>query len=220
MSDRDGKNAVQLTRLQSGNSSAPYWSPDGEWITFQSAGENDRDIYVIRASGGEPQRLTDHPARDMQPTVSRDGRWIYFSSNRSGEYGIWKIAPEGGEPVQLTDGGEAYAIESLDGRTLYMSTDASLWSMPSAGGQRTLEIERFRTSMNWAVGRSGIYFTHRENTPPTIDFFDFRDKTVRPVAEIEEDTYTGFSVSPDGESILYTLGSPAQGDILYTDGFR
>ncbi len=218
--DRDGANPIQLTYLKSRQSSAPYWSPDGAWIVFQSFVGNQRDIFVIRASGGEPQPLTDHPATDMQPTVSRDGRRIYFSSNRSGEYGIWTIGPEGGEPVQVTSGNDRYALESLDGRTLYLSDRTSLWSIPVAGGPRALEVERFLNEMNWAVGRSGIYFTGSRITPKTINFYDFDSKAVNSVMEFEKETYVGLSVSPDGESVLYTQGEPPESDIMLVEGFR
>ena len=187
---------------------------------FQSFVGNQRDIFVIRASGGEPQPLTDHPATDMQPTVSRDGRRIYFSSNRSGEYGIWTIGPEGGEPVQVTSGNDRYALESLDGRTLYLSDRTSLWSIPVAGGPRALEVERFLNEMNWAVGRSGIYFTGSRITPKTINFYDFDSKAVNSVMEFEKETYVGLSVSPDGESVLYTQGEPPESDIMLVEGFR
>ena len=221
LSDRDGSNPIQLTNLKLDRTSAPYWSPDGSWIAFQCFDGDQWDIFVIRASGGEPRNLTDHPAFDGQPTVSRDGRQIYFSSNRSGEYGIWRIAPEGGEPVQVTSGGnDRYALESVNGRTLYYSDLSSLWIIPVAGGPRTLVVERFWSSMSWAVGRSGIYFTGSRNTPRTIDFYDFDSKAVSSVMEFEKETFSGFSLSPDGESILYTQGEPPESDIMLVEDFR
>ena len=219
--DRDGTNSIQLTDLKSRQSSAPYWSPDGAWIVFQSFVGDQRDIFVVRASGGEPRNLTDHPATGVQPTVSRDGLRIYFGSNRSGEVDIWRIAPEGGEPVQVTSQGNAqYALESVDGRTLYYSDRWSLWSIPVAGGPRTLEVERFLTGMNWAVGRSGIYFIGNRINPRTIDFYDFDSEVVTTLVEFEKMTYTGFSLSPDGESILYPQGDPPESDIMLVEGFR
>ncbi len=218
--DRDGSNPTQLTNLKSRRTATPYWSPDGSWITFRSFVGDQPDVFVIRASGGEPRNLTDHPARDTGPTISRDGSRIYFRSDRSGENGIWSIAPEGGEPVQVTSGNDLKALESVDGRTLYLSDFSSLWSIPTAGGPRTLEVERFLTFGNWAVGRSGIYFRGETNTPRTIDYYDFDSKVVSSVMELEKETNTGFSLSPDGKSILTPLGEPHESDIMLVEDFR
>ena len=97
-------------------SAGPFWSPSGQQIVFDSVVNGRRDIMVIRATGGQPRNLTDHPAQDIQPTWSRDGLWIYFSSDRSGDWHIWKVPAEGGEAVKTPFPG-TYALESWDGRT-------------------------------------------------------------------------------------------------------
>jgi dipeptidyl aminopeptidase/acylaminoacyl peptidase len=60
------------------------WSPDGTTIAFSSnrteepdANEN-TDIWVIDAGGGEPRRVTDDPGSDGQPVWSPDGRSIAY----------------------------------------------------------------------------------------------------------------------------------------------
>ena len=219
--DRDGSNPTRLTNLESRMASGPYWSPDSSWITFQAYFEDHGDIYVVRVSGGEPVNLTNHPADDKQPTVSRDGRWIYFGSDRSGEYRIWKVGPDGGVPVPVTAGEqEQYALESVDGRTLYYSDGARLWSMPAAGGAPVLELEPFPLSMNWAVWESGVYFQKAATTPNVIEHYDFRSKTVTPVMENDTSSYYGLSLSPDERSILYTQGEPGESDIMLVEDFR
>ena len=55
------------------------WSPDGQRIAFDFNPEGNVDIYVIRASGGKPIRLTTDPADDVAPSWSRDGKWVYFT---------------------------------------------------------------------------------------------------------------------------------------------
>ena len=40
------------------------------------------------------------------------------------------------------------------------------------------------------------------------------------MVEFEKDTYSGFSLSPDGEFILYVRGSPVESDIMLVEGFR
>ena len=205
---------------RSGKVAAPYWSPDGSWLAFQVIAGREADIYVVGATGGEARRLTSHPARDVQPTVSRDGRWVYFGSNRSGEYSIWRIPAEGGEADQVTaGGGDRFALESLDGKKLYYSDSESLWSRRIDGGPPTLELRPFLINMDWAIGPSGMYFKTRAKAG-TVDFYDFGSRSANTVMEFDEDTYTGFSLAPDGESILYVRGAPVEADIMITQRFR
>ena len=77
------------------------------------------DIYVVRASGGKPVRLTTDPAEDNIPSWSRDGNWVYFTSLRSGRREVWKAPAGGGEAVQVTKNGGFAAMESADGRSVF-----------------------------------------------------------------------------------------------------
>src|SRR5262245_40309754 len=60
---RSGGSARRLTSTQ-GVEIEPYFSPDGSKIAFTSTVAGNTDIYVVRAAGGDPKRLTYHPATD------------------------------------------------------------------------------------------------------------------------------------------------------------
>src|SRR5207244_3216119 len=83
-----GPTPFQLTSMGAQDTGTPSWSPDGQFIAFDSNLEGQPEIYVIPASGGKPRLLTFNPANDMIPSFSRDGQWIYFTSNRTGDYQI------------------------------------------------------------------------------------------------------------------------------------
>ena len=51
----------------------PHFSPDGTLIAFTGEYDGNRDVYVIPAAGGEPRRLTWHPAADEVIGWSPDG---------------------------------------------------------------------------------------------------------------------------------------------------
>ena len=85
----------------------PSWSPDGEWITFGSAsepittagfGENPAsettlgDIWIMRADGTSPQRLTNGTGTSFGPVWAPDGN-VYFSSRQHGIENLWSILP-------------------------------------------------------------------------------------------------------------------------------
>ncbi len=60
------------------------------------------DIYRADLDGGNPVRLTDHPAYDAEPVVRHDGR-IVFGSQREGDFDLYAMDADGGNVVRLTD---------------------------------------------------------------------------------------------------------------------
>jgi TolB protein len=58
--------AAQLTA--GGNNAAASYSPDGEWIAFNSLRNNDQaDLFIMRADGSDLRQITDNPEPDWQP---------------------------------------------------------------------------------------------------------------------------------------------------------
>jgi TolB protein len=51
-----------------GPNDGPNWSPDGQWITFESWRDAaNHDIYYMTANGGLPTRITADTAADYHP---------------------------------------------------------------------------------------------------------------------------------------------------------
>jgi Tol biopolymer transport system component/predicted Ser/Thr protein kinase len=79
---------------------SPAWSPDGSTICYT----DNKDLWLVPAGGGEPRRLTEEGAGDIEPAWSSDGRRVYFSSYREGTFALWSVASTGGKPTRLTPG--------------------------------------------------------------------------------------------------------------------
>ncbi|MBT3268416.1 hypothetical protein HN371_14770 [Candidatus Poribacteria bacterium] len=73
-----------IRRLSEGSEmdGVPCWSPDGQWIAFQSGHNPHEDIYAIRPDGSALTRLTRDEGDDWAPDWSPDGRTIAFTNGR------------------------------------------------------------------------------------------------------------------------------------------
>src|SRR5262245_36820621 len=224
--DNDGKNAVRLTSFGGPLTDSPRWSPDGERIVFQSHSRGQLDVSLINVRGGTPEKLTLEASDESAPSWSRDGRWIYFRSNRSGTSQVWKVRTDGSEAVQVTRQGGFAAFESPDGRFLYYSKGSphgpGLWRIPVDGGQ---EIEVLPGISDWStfapVDR-GIYFIPRREptAPASIQFLSFADGRIKTIFQIAKPVFVGLTVSPDGQSLLYTQLDQEGSDLMLVEHFR
>ena len=60
---------LQLT--SGGNNAAPAFSPDGEWIVFNSQRTGNADLFIMRRDGSDVRQLTEDPDPDWQPRWGR-----------------------------------------------------------------------------------------------------------------------------------------------------
>jgi Tol biopolymer transport system component/tRNA A-37 threonylcarbamoyl transferase component Bud32 len=69
---------------------------DGDWLAFDANLEGSSDVYLMAVDGGEPRRLTTHPAEDFGPSFFPDGKTVAFHSTRGGTRGIYAVDVETG----------------------------------------------------------------------------------------------------------------------------
>ncbi|MEW5875836.1 MAG: S41 family peptidase [Candidatus Zixiibacteriota bacterium] len=107
----------------------PRFSPDGEKIAFTGQYDGDQNVFVMPAEGGEPKRLSFHPAtrqtsERMGPESivmdwTNDGSAILYRS-REETHSIWEgklclVSPEGGYRQELPLPRGGFASFSADG---------------------------------------------------------------------------------------------------------
>ena len=231
LAEADGSNARFLglgTGTQQDNVS---WSPDGRRLAIDMLEDGNWDIYVVSPAGGNPLRLTTHPADDFAPRWSHDGSVVYFESRRGGPTDVWKVSAAGGEPVRITREGGFHPAESPDGGFVYYTKDlaspTTLWKAPVAGGEET-EVLGPVVGFGSAVAPKGIYFMR----PPepgdpeavfSVRFFDFATEgreTIFTLPPNVRPSGGGLAVSPDEQTILYAQQDNVSSDLMLVEGLR
>ena len=122
----------------------PIWSSDGEFIYFVHGLVLEKsDIWRIRPSGGEPQRVTFHDGRVTFPTLLDNRTLLYLATDDEG-YGPWVHAMdvERRVPHRVFAGVEPITslAASADGRRLVATVSRAttgLWRVPI--GDRVME---------------------------------------------------------------------------------
>jgi len=226
VADSDGSNPVRLTYLDGPSTGSPSWSPDGKEIVFDVLVEGNTNLYVIRAGGGKPRRLTTDRAQNVVARWSRDGQWIYLSSNRTSGFQIWKVPSRGGDAIQVTrNGSDRMVFESADGKVLYYRKGGagwgSVWRVPATGGEE-IKILDAVWKRDFYVLEDGIYFISEQRPAETytVQFYSFRTRSTKRLAEINQVVATSFSVSPDRRWLVYWAFEQRGGDIMMVENFR
>jgi TolB protein len=94
-----GGPAQRLTREPSADT-LPAFSPDGQWIYFNSDRGGTNQIWRMTASGGEPRQITEHGADTG--LVSKDGKTLYYTKPTPSE-GLFAVPATGGVEKQIAD---------------------------------------------------------------------------------------------------------------------
>lgn len=117
---------LALPRVES-----PAISPDGREVAFtvaRAAADGEKltsALFLVRAAGGAPRRLTQGDERVSSPRFSPDGRRIAFVSTRGGAPQAWVLDLAGGEATRATSlpGGVGGLLWSKDGDALLVLAD-------------------------------------------------------------------------------------------------
>jgi len=121
VSDLDNQKALRLTSTPAVESN-PQFSPDGQWIAFNSNRSGNQAVYIVPVEGGSPKRLTWHPSSASVCGWSSDGKLVLYSTSRDNAPGgfarLWTVSIEGGPSTVLTNQWAADGSFSADGKQI------------------------------------------------------------------------------------------------------
>lgn len=220
----DGKDPpMQLTTFGGAHTGSPSWSPDGQWIAFDSRAEGNSDIYVVQSlGGGTPRRLTEDASEDRSPVWSPDGKSLYFVSNRTGRNQIWRMAAEGSKPAQVTSDGGTYAAEDPQTGTLFYTNSKGLWKRSNFGAGSPESITPEFPLLSWMYWRGAVHYA-RAGSKGVWEIISLGvaggQSGVLPVNGSRSSDYMTFTISPDGEWVVFDRVDKVENEILLVENF-
>jgi Tol biopolymer transport system component/DNA-binding winged helix-turn-helix (wHTH) protein len=214
VSQADGSNALPVP-TPSLFPSVISWAPDSQSIVFSSSSAP--GIYQVSLSSGFPLRkICD--VNMTHPFYSVDGKWIF--ANGGGF--LYRIPSAGGPAELLTYQAGTPIRQSADGRYLYfgherMGTIISRFDLVTRQQDVVVNslIPGYRDA--WALTRHGIVFLGQDAGKPVIEFHDLTTGANHTIGAFPGPlpiiATSGFSVSPDGRTLLVVRADPASANI-------
>jgi tricorn protease len=224
---REGGVARELVSGQLRNF-RPIFSPDGSQIAYSGIYDENLDVYVVPAAGGESRRLTYSPGGDAAVGWTPDGKSILVRSTRRTERDLPKLftVPVSGgfaEELPLASGNSG--CYSPDGQRLAYVPHQQwqpAWKKYRGGQTTPIWIADLKDSRITKIPRDNsndrlpswvgdtVYFLSDRNGPTTLFSYD-----VKSAAAVRELVH-----NPDGFDVRYASAGP--GAIVYEqlDGIR
>jgi tricorn protease len=198
----------------------PIFSPDGSLIAFSGAYDNNLDVYVVAASGGQPRRLTYHPDPDIALAWTPDGRNILFSSHRYSDTDpnrLFTVPVSGGFPSELPlPSGEMGSYSADGSRIAYVPgfqwepfwkgykggqhSEIYLTSLSDSSTARIPNLNSNEGDPMW-VGHK-VYFLSDRDGPATLYVYDTDTRQVKRLIDNKGFDITSASAGPGG--IVYS----------------
>lgn len=216
-SDGRGLGPVLPDWMDSPREGCGNWTADGRYFFFESAHENNPDVWTIREKGRwfgsknpQPVRLTSGPLSFSFPTPSHDGSQLFvIGEQRRGELTRYKEDSKQFEPflggisavdVQFSHDGKWFAYVTFPERTLWRSR---------ADGSERLQLTTPPTRAflpQWSPDDQWIVFHafSKANQPWKIYLVSPAGSSPELLVPDPDSQESGATWGPDGKQVVYT----------------
>ncbi|HZF32140.1 MAG TPA: winged helix-turn-helix domain-containing protein [Gammaproteobacteria bacterium] len=194
----------RLTRLTFNAAENPLvvWSPDGRMLAFGDGRSGTANVYWQTVGGGEIERLTTSPRRQVPMAFTRDGsRLVFGEAQPNGGWDLFTVTLDASrrvEPLLRSEYSEMNPAFSPDGRWLAYSSDESgrvevyvrpfpdvshaRWQVSANGGSKPLWSrdgkEIFFLSPNRELMSAAVSFDAELAAGPITRLFDASAYTI------------------------------------------
>ena len=198
----------------------PIFSPNGRWVAFTGTFQKNTDVYVVRADGGAPRRLTYYPGPDVAVGWTADGKRVLFRSHRysfSDPDQLFTVPITGGFPSELPLPAAEMGSYSPDGTHIAyvpgfqwekywqgykggQHTQAWIARLSDSSVERIARRDANETDPMWVGHR--VYFLSDRDGPTTLFDYDTRTGKVKRLIDNTGFDITSASAGPGG--IIYS----------------
>ena len=207
----------------------PVWSSDAAFIYFvHGLPLEESDIWRIRPTGGEPERLTFHNSRVTFPTFLGNRTLLYLATDDDGS-GPWIYAMdvERRVPRRVTTSAEEYIslAANADGRRLVATVSrsrAGLWRVPIADhvideSQATPIPLPTARGLSPRVGHG--YLIYRAPKPGTDGLWKLADGGVKTELwnGLDGRALSGPAIAPDGQRLAFLVQRQGRTQLYLTN---
>lgn len=205
---RAGEYPADIARylLASGAGSANL-SPDGETIAFSWDVTGQPELWVMPASGGQPQQIT-FKTGVRAPIWTPDGSKLFFSADRDGneQRGYFALSADGATEVEILPARRGdfrrFGDFAADGSFIYASTarGAGVYDIyrGTLEGESALIFESTRGHYARSISPDGQYALITESVGPAADNLYLLNLETKEVTTISKPPVEGYASHTGG----------------------
>ncbi len=201
------------------------WSPDGDYIVFDSDMDGDAEIYTIRVDGTQITNLTSNDIQDTDPSWSPDGTLIAYTVNETDEQAIYLMNVDGTNAHRLITG--TTPVWSPDGlRIAFSRIYDGIYTIEPSGANLTRLTDSSEHGWDsyptWSPDGTKIIFGSNRHAPGDFatDSVYIMNADGSGIGRLSQ-TWgrSPYAWSPDGRWIIYTEGFGSGAELLVMDSY-
>jgi dipeptidyl aminopeptidase/acylaminoacyl peptidase len=213
---KDNKRKTTWWRAAADGSGTPYrfigeeggssfaFSPDGAWLAFKRDADGKSQIFLMRTTGGEAVKLTDHKPSVGSFAWSGDGASIVFSADEPRPDSVEKSRKDGADAIVVDEGPNGVSDGSW----------SNLWAVSVPGGEERRLTEKDQRVGSFDVSPDGVKvaftarFENRRNQEYLSEIYllDVASGDVRRLTD-NQAPEGDLQWAPDGRRLLYQAPS-------------